>query len=370
MVDLRLARTVRRHDVHLTAPALAATPPALASVLTVSPSSRARHAGIHVATAAAALALAACGSTTTKAVTAHKSPKPARWTTFVHVTGPLDLAGPRHDGSLVLEAAGRLWLLGVTGQIRRFAPAYTSPGGTEPYITQASGGCFGNQTVYALRLRAGRGMVAITPRAVGRLIRIRARGLLDGIAFDQTGEFGHRLLVTITAAGKTTVEAIDCHGGVTTVARNAPRVEGGIAVAPGTFGRFAGDLIASSEQLGKVFAITPHGKSLVVADSGLPRGQDIGVESEAFVPSGKRDALVADRVSLGNPHPGDNVVLRIQAAALNAAGVRPGDLLVAGEGGALTDAISCSPPGCKVKYVAGGPSRAHVEGHIAFAASP
>ena len=93
-------------------------------------------------------------------------------------------------------------------------------------------------------------------------------------------------------------------------------------------------------------------------------------ESEGFVPSGMRDALVADRVSPRSPTTGDDVVLRIQAAALTAAGVRPGDLLVATEAGALTDAISCSLSGCKIRRVADGPSEAHLEGHIAFAASP
>jgi hypothetical protein len=274
-----------------------------------------------------------------------------------------------------MAAAGKLWLLDVAGQIQPFAPEYTSPSGVgsagEPYITESSGGCFGNQTVYALWLAARPAVVAVTPRAVRRLVRIRTPGLLDGITFDRAGSFGHRLLVTITAAGgKTTVDAIGCHGKITTVTRNAPRLEGGMAVAPRTFGRFAGDLIAPSEDLGKVFAITPHGKSLLVARSGLPRGRDIGVESEGFVPSLRRDALVTDRLSPHSAHKGDDVVLRIRAAALRAAGVRPGDLLVVNEGGARTDAIRCSRSGCRVRDIAGGPSGAHVEGHIAFAASP
>jgi hypothetical protein len=352
---------------------LTATASASTKALAAFRSCGARRAGIRLATAVAVV-LAACGSAAMSPVVAHDSGQPASWSAFVHVSSPLDLTGPRHNGSLVLEAAAQLWLLSTNGQIRRFAPEYTSPSGAgpsgEPYITQSSGGCFGNQTVYALRLTAGPGVVAVTPHAVRRLVRITTPGVLDGITFDQTGKFGHRLLVTITAAGKTTLDAIGCHGRVTTVTRNAPRVEGGIAVAPGTFGRFAGDLIAPSEQLGKVFAITPHGKSLLVARSGLPRGHDIGVESEGFVPSGTRDALVADRLSPRSPTTGDDVVLRIQAAALTAAGVRPGDLLVASEAGALTDAISCSASGCKVKYVADGPSEAHLEGHIAFAASP
>jgi hypothetical protein len=332
-----------------------------------------RRAGMRLASAAV-LVLAACSSAAMSPLVTHDSAKAAHWTAFVHVSGPLDLAGPRHSGSLVLEAAGRLWVLSPTGQVRGFATEYTSSSGassaSEPYITQSPGGCFGKQTIYALRLTAGPGVVAITAHTVRRLVHITGPGALHAITFDQTGNFGHRLLVTITAAGKTTVDAIGCNGRITAVARNAPRMEGGIAVAPSTFGRFAGDLIAPSEQLGKVFAITPHGKTLLVARSGLPRGHDIGVESEGFVPSGKRDALVADRLSPHSAHTGDDVVLRIRAAALKAAGVKPGDLLVASEGGGLTDAISCSVSGCKTRYVADGPSEAHVEGHIAFVASP
>jgi hypothetical protein len=40
---------------------------------------------------------------------------------------------------------------------------------------------------------------------------------------------------------------------------------------------------------------------------------------------------------------------------------------VATEGGALTDAISCTATGCSVRLVATGPAIAHAEGHIAFA---
>jgi hypothetical protein len=202
---------------------------------------------------------------------------------------------------------------------------------------------------------------------VHRLAGIGAPGLIDGIAFDRTGAFGHRLLVTVNAGSKTTVDAIDCHGHVTAITRRAPRVEGGIAVAPADFGRFAGDLIAPDEKGGRVFAVTPTGQSLLVAESGLPHGGDIGVESEAFVPPGGRaDAFLADRLTPGNPHPGDDVVLRIGHRALAAGGVRPGDLLVATEGGARTDAIRCTAAGCMVHHVADGPAVAHAEGHIAF----
>jgi hypothetical protein len=334
--------------------------------------SRLRFAAIPLLTAAP-LSMAACGSSATGKITVASAPKAGHWVTLAHATRPLDLVGPRADGSLVLAAAGRLSILSRAGAVRPFPSdqgAYRSPGGEEPYIALSPGGCFGSGTVYALRLTSGRGVVAIGARGgVRRVSTLRASGLIDGLTFDSTGGFGHKLLVTINAGANTTVDAIGCGGGVTTITRTAPRVEGGIAVAPESFGRFAGDLIAPSETSGQIFAITPTGRSLLVADSGLPRGNDIGVESEGFVPHGSADAFVADRLTPGNPHPGDDVVLRLPAAALREAGVRPGDLLVATEGRGLTEAVSCSAAGCRVRLVAQGPAVAHVEGHIAFSRS-
>ena len=286
---------------------------------------------------------------------------------------PLDLVTPG-GGTAVLEAGGRLFLLRASGRVVPIDPAYNSPGGEEPYVAvPAAGhrGCsFGPGAIYAIRLANARGVIRISASGhIRRFAGLRAPGLIDGIAFDETGAFGYRLLVTINHGSTTTVVAIDCHGAVTTVTRTAPRVEGGIAVAPGAgrFGRFSGDLIAPDETGGRIFAITPEGKSFLVANSGLPHGGDIGVESEAFVPNRQRfDALVADRLTPGNPHPGDDVVLRLGSSALRAAGVKPYDLLVATEGSAFADAVRCGASGCQVHHVADGPPEAHVEGHIAF----
>jgi len=314
-----------------------------------------------------------CGGAAARPDTSRPAPALARWTPFVPVHLPLDLAGPRHDGSFVLAAAGRLWSLGRDGTVTPYAAGYQSPGGEEPYIAvPAIGhrGCsFGANTVYALRLAKGHGVVAISPTGQVRMFAaLTARGLIDGIAFDETGRFGHRLLVTVEAGPRSTVVAIDCHGGVTTITRHAPKVEGGIAVAPSTFGRFAGDLIASDENSGRIYAIAPTGATALVARSGLPHGGDTGVESEAFLPAhGRFTALLADRLTPGNRHPGDDVVLSIGSGALFAAGARPGDLLVATEGAARTDAISCGVSSCRVRHVADGPAIAHPEGHIAIA---
>lgn len=313
------------------------------------------------------LLLAGCGSAA--AVTAVRSAgvRPAaapraRWTPYVHVSGPIDVVGPRHDGAMVLAAGGRLWLLGPSGGVRAFAPAYHSNPGLEAYIALSPGGCFGRDTVYAISFGAPRGVMAVDAR--GRLrpfATISAPGLMNGIAF------GRELLVTINHRATTTVDAVGCRGTVRTITSRAPRVEGGVAVAPASFGRFAGDLIAPDEIGGNIYAVTPAGRTLPVARSGLPHGGDIGVESEAFLPAhGAYVALLADRFTPGNRHPGDDVVLRVGSAALAAAGARGGDLLVAGEGGAETDAVHCDAGGCAVRHVADGPAVAHGEGHVAI----
>jgi hypothetical protein len=301
------------------------------------------------------------------------APRIAQWTPFVHVARPLDLAGPRADGKLVLAAAGRLWLLDRSGAITRFAPAYKSPGGEEPYIAIAPPSmrpatCFGKDALYALKVPGPHGVLRIDAKGrVTPFATLAARGLADGITFDQVGHFGHRLLVTINHGSTTTVDEIDCHGHVRTVTGRAPRVEGGIVVAPPAFGRFGGNLIAPDETGGRVFAVTPRGRTELVANSGLPHGGDIGVESLGFLPADRRGSmLLADRLTPGNRHPGDDVVLRVGVAALYAAGARPLDLLAATEGGARTIAIRCTgtQARCRVRHVADGPAIAHGEGHI------
>jgi hypothetical protein len=322
----------------------------------------------------AGVAISACGSAASGRITAARALRVARWSSFTRVRRPLDVAGPLSNGALVLAADKRLWLLTRDGRVNPFASGaggYTSPGGEEPYIAVAPRGPFGGGTVYALRLTSGRGVVAISPSGqVRRFARLTLPGLIDGITFDTTGRFGHRLLVTINAGAATAVQAIDRHGVVSTITRSAPRVEGGIAVAPPTFGRLAGDLIAPSETTGQIFAISPRGATSLLANSGLPHGGDIGVESEGVVPRDPRaDAFTADRLTPGNPHPGDDEVLRIRASALRNAGVRPGDILVSTEGGALVDDVSPAGGGYRVRLVARGPAIAHGEGHIAFARS-
>lgn len=330
--------------------------------------------------ASATATLAACGSSASQRITAVSSASRARWTPAVPIARVLDLSAPRGDGTIVVAAAKRLALLRRTGAVEPFArgPAgYLNPGGEEPYIAMSAGqrvsgaGCsFPAGTLYVLRLKQGPGVTAVDARGEAHLFAgLPGNGLENGIALDTTGRFGHRLLVTSTAGWRTSVYAIDCRGRVSTITASAPKLEGGIAVAPASFGRFSGDLIAPDENSGRIWAISSRGRSSLVAGSGLARGGDIGVESAGFVPAGfgpASSALVADRRTPGNPHPGDDVVLRIDGRALIAAGVRAGQLLVASEGGAQTDAVSCEGASCRVRHVADGPAIAHLEGHIVF----
>jgi hypothetical protein len=313
-----------------------------------------------------------CGGAAARTGMFERAQPRAHWTGYIRATSPIDVVGPTRDGAMVVAANGRLRLLSPSGALRAFAPSYQTNPGLEAYIAlPAVGhrGCsFGADTVYAISFGSPRGVVAIsTTGGVRPFATIDAPGLIDGIAFDETGRFGYRLLVATTMGTHTTVDAIDCRGKARRITAQAHRVEGGIAVAPATFGRFAGDLIASDELGGGIYAVTPSGRNVRVVWSHLPHGQDTGVESEAFLPvTGRFEALLADRLTPGNPHPGDNLLLRVSSAALFAAGARPGDLLVATEGGAKTDAVHCGTRGCGVRHVADGPAIAHAEGHIAI----
>jgi hypothetical protein len=332
-----------------------------------------------IATMLGLTVLAGCGGSHA-APRVTDAPSPAHWRQALHVTRVVDLTMPRADRRLVVAANGGLALLRPGGRPEPFArgsDGYATEVGPEPYIALSRGqavpgaGCrFPPESVYAIEPQGRPGVIAVARAGTARrVVDLQGAGLPGGIAFDTIGRFGHRLLVTATKAGVTTVFAIDCRGHARTITATAPAVEGGIVVAPAGFGRFAGDLIAPDERSGRILAIAPGGRATLVANSGIPRGGDIGVESAGFVPRGFGrgwSAYLADRVSPGNPHPGDDAILSLSGRAVLRAGVRPGDLLVASEGGAQTVAVRCRST-CSVRHIADGPPVAHAEGHIVFA---
>src|SRR5579864_4522456 len=128
---------------------------------------------------AAALALAACGSHRTATIPGPTGPAPAAaWAEYRHLPGVVDLAGPRRDGSFLVAAAGRLFVLGRDGMLSPFARGaggYLTATGTEPYLVLAGSGAargtscsFGNGTAFALEPGARPGVVMISPQGRAR----------------------------------------------------------------------------------------------------------------------------------------------------------------------------------------------------------
>jgi hypothetical protein len=228
---------------------------------------------------------------------------------------------------------------------------------------------FHRDDVFALDSDASPGVVRVTRegRAV-RLVNLPAGAFPSGIAFDLVGRFGYRLLVTAVVADRTTLYAIDCLGGVKTVTQGTAPVEGGIVVAPPSFGRFGGALIAADEKTGRILAFAPNGSVKVVARSGLRAGADLGVEGLGFVPAGLGAAGAAyfsDLSSPGSPTEGTDSLLVLRGPDLTRAGLAAGDLVAATEAGATTIAVRCASR-CAVRQVAVGPAATHGEGHVTF----
>jgi hypothetical protein len=306
-------------------------------------------------------------------------PRQARWRVAVSAPGIVDVVGPRADGRLVVATHGGLFLLRPGGALRPFARGpggYVPPGG-ETYIALGldrrlpSARCsFKRDVIFALD-PAAPGIVRIDRRGQARPFASLPAGTFPaGITFDGVGTFGSRLLVTGVVGQATQLYAIDCRGRARVVVRDGPKVEGGIAVAPRTFGRFAGDVIAVDEVGGRIFAFGPRGRPRLVAESALPAGGDIGVEGLGFVPprlGARGAAFFSDMGSPGSPTTGTDSLLVLQGGELARARLRAGELLAATEAGAKTIAVRCARR-CSVRRVAVGPAATHGEGHITFAA--
>jgi len=299
------------------------------------------------------------------------------WTQWQKIPGVVDV-GARGDGSLVVMAAGKLYSVSPSGALNSFAQSSDgyvagSPDAESyfvivPALTVDDAACsFTEGDLFVLDLTSPPGIARVDPSGhASRFATLTGVDTLGGITVDFTGRFGHRLLVTGSHNNQTTVFAIDCQGASTILTDSAPPVEGGIAVAPPTFGQFAGDLIAPDENTGQMWAIDPSGAATLMVVPNLPTGGDTGVESVGFVPPGFSlggFAYLADRGTPNNPFPGTDSLLRLAAADLVGAGVQDGDLLVSTEGGGTTVAIHCDAT-CTVTQVALGTPGGHIEGHI------
>ena len=305
---------------------------------------------------------------------------PSIWPLAYPLPHVFDVAGPRTDGRLVVAAAGTLFLLNqATGAKEPFAAGpggYPGAGGEEPYIAVVSAAVAGHSTfktdeVFVLQLKPAGGVLRIDAAGMAhQFANVAGVDSLNGIAFDENGAFGYRLLVTGPHAHHTTVAAIAGDGQVSVLTTQAPTVEGGLAVAPSTFGKFAGDLIAPDELSGKIYAISSDGTSQVLATPDMAHGGDIGVESAGFVPNADlagATVYFADRGTPGNLHPGTDNLLALKGTDLVRAGGGPGDLLVGTEGGAGLVAVRCDLVSCQVTTIIVDNGTSHGEGHIVVA---
>jgi hypothetical protein len=305
---------------------------------------------------------------------------PVVWPSADPIPHVFDVAGPRSDGRLVVAAGGKLFLLNqVTGAQERFAggPAgYPGAGGEEPYIAVvpaavAAHSTFSLDDVFILQLKPTGAILRIDSGGIAHAFaNVPGVDLMNGITFDETGAFGYRLLVTGAHAHHSTVAAIDGAAQVTVLTTQAPAVEGGLVVAPPTFGKFAGDLIAPDELSGKIYGIAPDGTAHVIATPELAHGGDVGVEGAGFIPDldlAAATVYFADRATPGNLHPGTDNLLALDGAGLARAGGAPGDLLVGTEGGAGLVAVRCDLTSCKVTPIIVDNGTSHGEGHIVVA---
>jgi hypothetical protein len=324
------------------------------------------------------LAAAACsaGSLFASPALAQQPPQVA-WEKWQHQVGIVDV-GARSDGTLVAMIAGHLFTISPqTGAASPFSNFSADPN-AEPYfvvtpaLDRGPNRCaWTADDTFVLELgSAPPGIDRVDPSGQSaRFATFPGVDIVGGITLDTTGNFDHQLLVTGTHDGnQTTVFAVDCDAHVSVITTSAPLVEGGPAVAPPSFGQFAGDLIASDEDSGQVWAIDPTGSAYLVIVPALPSGGDTGLESEGFVPSGfisssNAFAYLADRGTADNPFPGTDSILRLSAAALASAGVQDGDLLDSAEGGGTTVAIRCEST-CSIVATIQGTTVGHIEGHI------
>ncbi len=312
------------------------------------------------------------------------APTVGQWRVLLKVPAIDDVAGPRSDGQLVLSTKNGLFLLRPGGAAQPFAngPGEYTAGGGEPYLALATGsrvwgvsGCsFARDDVYVLDAGSTPGVVRVQPSGqASRFVDFPSGVFPSGITFDRFGRFGYRLLVTGTSGtnNEASLYAIDCLGHVTVIAQGGPQVEGGIVVAPPSFGRFGGRLIAADELNGRIYAFGRDGAVQLVADSGLPAGGDTGVEALGFIPSrigrGAAAYFSDPRSVPGAPTLGDDSLLVLRGQDMTNASVHGGELLAATEAGGTTVAVTCTTV-CTVRKVANGLPATHGEGHLTFVA--
>jgi hypothetical protein len=303
------------------------------------------------------------------------------WERWQHLPGVFDL-GLEGDGHGLIAQSSVFSFVTRSGTITPITGvnSYSQSGGIEAYFAVShgeprGGGCrFQNGAIYVIEPKTTRQILEVDAQSgrQRRFATLDGVSSLNGIAFDGTGSFGdHPLLVTgpRSSGGGYEVAAIDCYGNVRVVTTAAPRLEGGIAVAPSGFGAHGGELVVTDEIGGDIIGVRADSTTAVLASYKASIGQDIGVESAGFVPrdffTNGGSAYLSDRGTANSPHPGTDSILRLRSTQLAGAGVKEGDLLVAAEGAGTTILVTCATT-CDARPLANGPPTGHIEGHLVF----
>ncbi|HEU5213133.1 MAG TPA: hypothetical protein VFU10_10220 [Gaiellaceae bacterium] len=291
------------------------------------------------------------------------APAQPQWHAAVHVPGIVDVVR-LPGGAIAVSTRTGLFRVVSTG-LTPFAQTYKPTNGGEQYATAVAptrtATCAWNaDDVFVLDASGAPGIFRVPRDGVAsRFFDFPQGSFPSGITWDAGGRFGHRLLVTVVVKNATTLYAVDCRGRGAVLGRGGPRVEGGIVVAPRSFGRFGGRLIAASELTGIIYAFDPRGHAAIVARPRARSGPDLGVESLGFAPAGVRNAYLADLGAPGAPTEGTDSLLVLRP------NVKAGTLVAATEGGATTIAVRCARV-CTSRRIADGPAATHAEGHVVF----
>src|SRR5258708_32422244 len=142
------------------------------------------------------------------------------WQRWMSIAGVFDVGGPR-NGFLVVAGSAALYLVHPEGEVAPFARGsggYHDDPGAEAYLAVSPGAHVGasdcdfvRDETFILRLHSPLGITRVDAAGLSSSSFATVPGVssLNGIAFDATGAFDHRLLVSGSSGGKIAIAAID-----------------------------------------------------------------------------------------------------------------------------------------------------------------
>ena len=141
-------------------------------------------------------------ATVLAAATPQAPAEPLSWDRYQHLTGVFDVAGPLPGGRLVVAGSQQLVALDpATNQVATFGPeggqggeAYVTVSPTPALRVNGAGCSFAPGGVYQLRVSGSPAVTRIDPQGGAHpFAQVSGFDSLNGISFDTSGRFGHRL---------------------------------------------------------------------------------------------------------------------------------------------------------------------------------